>query len=86
VLIEKYKDKLILPARPVALWYGDGKWDFCQWENIGADPYQNDNGFGDVDELDETNLPGKQNTEVKSEFDYYGIYHDYDLIFHLLQF
>ena len=78
VLIEKYKDKLIIPARPAALWHGDGQWDFCQWENIGSDPpVYDDNGFGDVDELDETNLPGKQNTEVKSEFDYYGLYHDY---------
>ena len=58
VVIEKYKDKLIIPARPAALWHGDGQWDFCQWENIGSDPpVYDDNGFGDVDELDEYEYP-----------------------------
>ncbi len=36
--VERGADKLVIPARPVALWYGDCKWDFTEWENIGADP------------------------------------------------
>src|SRR6056297_1314370 len=48
VVIEKYEDKLIIPARHVALWYGDCKWDFTEWENIGADPTcYDDNGNSD---------------------------------------
>jgi len=76
--IKKGVNKLLMPARPVALWYGDCKWDFTEWENIGPDPIcYPDGGNSDVDELDESNLEGKQNTEVKSEFDYFGLYHDY---------
>lgn len=77
-VVEKLNGKVTVPARPVALWYGDCKWDFTEWENIGPDPTcYPDGGNSDVDELDESNLIGKQNTEVKSEFDYFGIYHDY---------
>ncbi len=75
-IIEKQFERLVLPARPVALWYGDGAWDFTEWENIGPDPY-NDGGNSDQDEIDERQLAGKQNTEVKSEFDYSGFYGDY---------
>jgi hypothetical protein len=70
--------KITVPGRPLALWYGDCQWDFTEWENIGPDPScYPDGGNSDVDELDESDLEGKQNTEVKSEFDYFGIYHDY---------
>jgi hypothetical protein len=76
--IEKGANKLFVPARPVALWYGDCSWDFTEWENIGPDPTcYPDGGNSDVDQLDESELEGKQNTEVKSEFDYFGLYHDY---------
>ncbi|RMD81131.1 MAG: hypothetical protein D6820_05645 [Lentisphaerae bacterium] len=67
-------DMLIVKPRPMALWHGDGKYDFTEWENIGPDPYKNDGGHKDQDGLDESNLPGKQATEVFSEFDYFGIY------------
>lgn len=72
--IIKTDDKLIVSPRPMALWHGDGEYDFTQWENIGPDPYNNDNGNSDIDGLDESNLVGKQETEVTSEFDYYGVY------------
>jgi hypothetical protein len=76
--IDKGANKLLVPARPVALWYGDCKWDFTEWENIGPDATcYPDGGNSDVDQLDESELEGKQNTEVKSEFDYFGLYHDY---------
>lgn len=76
--IIKGNNKLMLPARPMALWYGDCKWDFTEWENIGPDAScYPDGGNSDVDELDEANLEGRQNTEVKSEFDYFGKYHNY---------
>ncbi len=78
-IVEKTNRKFTLPARPVALWYGDCKWDFTEWENIGPDPTcYPDGGNSDVDQLDESNLEGKQNTEVKSEFDYFGLYHNYN--------
>ncbi len=77
-IVEKDGDHFLLPARPVALWYGDCDWDFTEWENIGADAAcYIDGGNSDVDEIDESNLVGKQNTEVKSEFDYNGFYADY---------
>lgn len=66
---------LIIPRRPMALWHGDGQYDFTRWENIGPDPYA-DGGNTDEDGLNEENLVGKQATEVKSEFDYYGTYAD----------
>ncbi len=70
-------DSLIVKPRGMALWHGDGKYDFTQWENIGDDPYREDGGSGDLDGLDENTLPGKQETEVYSEFDYYGTYQNY---------
>ncbi|WP_248723629.1 hypothetical protein [Seonamhaeicola sp. ML3] len=68
--------KLIVEPRPMALWHGDGQYDFTRWENIGEDPYRNDGGNSDEDGLDEEGLEGKQLDEVKSEFDYYGTYED----------
>ncbi|QHI70067.1 hypothetical protein [Tichowtungia aerotolerans] len=65
---------MAIQSRPCALWHGDGLYDFTRWENIGADPYTNDNGNSDTDPIDEENLPGKQDAEVKSEFDYWGRY------------
>lgn len=76
--LEKSENAILVPGRPLALWYGDCEWDFTEWENIGPDPTcYDDGGNSDVDELDESNLEGKQNTEVKSEFDYFGLYHNY---------
>jgi hypothetical protein len=77
--------KLIVEPHGCSLWHGDGQYDFVEWENIGPDPYKNDNGHGDVDGLDEENLIvtnngviyEKQEAEVFSEFDYYGTYEDY---------
>ncbi|MFC2127638.1 hypothetical protein ACFLRU_04580 [Bacteroidota bacterium] len=68
--------KLIVEPRPMALWHGDGQYDFTRWENIGNDPYKNDGGNSDEDGLEEEGLEGKQFDEVKSEFDYYGTYED----------
>lgn len=67
-------DSLTVVPRGMALWHGDGKYDFTQWENIGEDPYRMDHGNSDMDGLEETTLPGKQATEVYSEFDYFGTY------------
>ncbi len=72
----KNEKKLIIPQRGMALWFGDKRNDFTQWENIGSDSYDNDGGNTDTDGLDESNLEGKQETEVFSEFDYYGVYED----------
>ena len=68
--------KLIVPQRGMALWFGDNRYDFTHWENIGDDSKDSDGGNSDKDGIDESNLPGKQATEVFSEFDYYGIYED----------
>jgi hypothetical protein len=70
------KKTLIVEPRPLALWHGDGKYDFTRWENIGDDPYKKDAGKTDEDGLYEEYLLGKQLDEVKSEFDYYGTYED----------
>lgn len=67
-------NKLTVVARPSSLWNGDGKYDFTEWENLAADPYQSDNGSSDIDGIDESNLEGQQAAEVTSEFDYYGEY------------
>ena len=67
---------LVVEPRPLALWHGDGQYDFTRWENVGADPYKTDGGNTDEDGLDEEDLPGKQLDEVRSEFDYYGTYED----------
>ena len=74
-VIKKGK-KLIIPQRGLALWFGDNRNDFTHWENIGSDSKDNDGGNSDTDGLDENNLVGKQETEVFSEFDYYGTYED----------
>jgi hypothetical protein len=60
----------------MSLWHGDGKYDFTRWENIGEGSKKNDLKNADRDELPEENLPGKQLTEVRSEFDYFGTYTD----------
>jgi hypothetical protein len=65
-----------IARRPVSLWHGDGKYDFTEWENLAADPYRDDGGNSDKDGLDERNLPGKQATEITSEFDLYVQYSD----------
>lgn len=75
--ITRTGDRLIVEPRGMALWHGDRKYDFAEWENIGRDPYPEDKGHGDLDGLDETDLPGKQETEVYSEFDYYGFYENF---------
>jgi hypothetical protein len=67
---------LVIPPRPVALWNGDHKYDFTEWENLAADPYKNDYGNSDSDGLDESNLIGKQATEITSEFDLTASYKD----------
>jgi hypothetical protein len=74
--IIKQDKKLIIPQRGLALWFGDNRNDYTHWENIGSDSKDNDGGNSDIDGLDETNLEGKQETEVFSEFDYYGTYED----------
>ena len=76
-LIIQNEDSLVISARQCALWHGDGKYDYIRWENIGADPYNNDQGNSDIDGIDEEDLEGKQLAEVGSEFDYYGIYENY---------
>jgi len=75
--VTKTPGKIVIEPRGCALWYGDGRYDFTQWENIGPDYNGKDDGNLDEDGLDESNLPGKQATEVYSEFDYYGTYEDY---------
>lgn len=75
--ITKTEDSLIVEPRGMALWHGDNKYDFSEWENVGPDPYRQDGGNSDRDGLDESDLPGKQETEVFSEFDYYGVYENY---------
>ena len=77
--------KLTVEPHGIALWHGDGQYDFTRWENIGADPYTNDGGNSDKDGLDEENLSvvingvtySNQEAEVYSEYDYYGTYEDY---------
>lgn len=77
--------KLVVQPHGIALWHGDGQYDFTRWENIGADPYTNDGGNSDKDGLDEENLSvvingvtyTNQEAEVFSEYDYYGTYEDY---------
>ena len=59
---------------PCCLWDADGKYDFTQWENLAPDMYPHDGGDTDQDGIDESHLPGKQATEITSEFDYYGYY------------
>ena len=89
--VDKTTGKVVVQPRGVSLWYGDGRYDFTRWENIGADPYTENTLFGgtlnasDQDGIDEENLAvdvngvvyTKQEAEVYSEWDYYGTYEDY---------
>jgi len=74
------KNKLVVVPRGCALWKADGKYDYTEWENIGSDSYNEVTkysgvqGHSDQDGLDESDLPGRQEAEVFSEFDYYGTY------------
>ena len=70
------KGRLFMPPRPAALWNGDGKYDFTQWENLARDPYPHDKGNSDSDNIDESMLFGKQATEITSEFDLTATYQD----------
>lgn len=70
------KGRLFMRPRPVALWNGDGKYDFTEWENLARDPYPHDKGNSDSDNIDESNLVGKQATEITSEFDLTTSYDD----------
>ncbi len=44
----KEGNKLIVPQRGMALWFGDKRNDFTQWENIASDSYDNDGGNSDT--------------------------------------
>ena len=72
--VVKSPGKLTITPRPCCLWDADGQYDFTQWENLAPDNYRNDHGDTDQDGIDESHLPGKQATEITSEFDYYGYY------------
>lgn len=75
-VVLKSRGELHVPARPCALWNGDGKYDFIEWENLAADPYRQDGGHSDMDGIDESDLPGKQAEEITSEFDFSATYQD----------
>lgn len=69
-----------LDVRPhrLALWYGDGKYDFVQKKDLYAvDFYErrDSNDVGDDDYLLESGIT--QNDELASEFTYTGSYEDY---------
>lgn len=72
--------KLVVDKRPCCLWRADNHYDFVEWEDLCNDNY-NDGGTSghnsDEDGMDETNLLGKQATEITSEFDFYCEYEDY---------
>jgi hypothetical protein len=65
---------LIVKPHPCSLWNGDGQYDFTEWENLAIDPYLDDNGDSDSDNLNESELIGKQATEITSEFDFLASY------------
>ncbi len=67
---------LVVAPRPCVLFRGDGKFDFTEWENLADDGYVESGGSNDWDTIDESLLPGKQATEVTSEFDYFCTYED----------
>ena len=67
-------NEIVMPKRPMSLWNGDRAYDFTAWENLAADPFPNDGGNSDSDNLDESALPGKQADEITSEFDFTGSY------------
>ena len=65
---------LVVVPRPCCLFRGDGGFDFTEWENLASDGYTESGGSNDWDMIDESQLPGKQATEITSEFDYYCTY------------
>lgn len=76
---------LTLVKRPACLFNGDGGYDFIRWENLADDRYAGDGGNSDVDSIPDsqetaTDIPGKQATEITSEFDFVGSYKDYRLV------
>ena len=74
LVLKKSSELLLVPPRPCALWHGDRKYDFIEWENVAADPYMHDKGFSDSDRIDDKNLLGQQETEITSEFDFTASY------------
>ncbi len=68
--------KLTVVPRPCCLFRGDNKFDFTEWENLANDNYRERGTEKDWDTIDESKLPGKQATEVTSEFDYFCTYED----------
>lgn len=76
VIEQRVRGQLFMPPRPAALWFGDGKYDFTEWENLASDLYSNDKGNSDFDGIDESMLVGKQATEITSEFDLTVSYED----------
>ncbi len=67
----------VMPHR-LALWYGDGKYDFVQKQDLYAIDYYKRAGInngGDADFLTESGLT--QADELASEFTYTGSYEDY---------
>ena len=65
---------LVVAPRPACLFRGDGGFDFTEWEDLVDDGYAESGGSNDWDTIDESLLPGKQATEITSEFDYYCTY------------
>ena len=76
VILQPEKGVLLIPPRPLALWNGDAKYDFTEWEDLAADPYRNDGGNSDSDNIDESKLGEKQASEITSEFDFTASYKD----------
>ena len=76
VQMSKTKDgkTINMPSRQVVLFDADRRYDFTQNENLTPDLYANDGGNSDMDHF--TDVPGRQDLEVKSEFDYKGNYSD----------
>lgn len=86
--VTKTTGKMVVEPRGCALWRADGAYDYTRWENIGPDNYSEAAKFGgiegasDEDNLNEENLSvtingvnyTKQEAEVYSEFDFYGVY------------
>ena len=83
--VTKTKGKMVVEPRGCCLFNGDGGFDYTRWENITPDPYPNDGGNTDLDNIDEENLSVningynyvKQEAEVYSDFDFYGEYENY---------
>ncbi len=83
--VTKTHGKMVVEPRGCVLYNGDGGFDYIRWENIIADPYKEDNGNSDLDNVEEENLSvvikgityAKQEAEVYSDFDFYGEYENY---------